>query len=140
LLVPGLYIRRLYRALISAPLPPGERPASDPAPGEQPAYRQYFSGQAIADFRSIVRDSRTTCQAVTGRAVREISMICFTSNTAIFTWRFGGVGIIGAVVGACVGAIGLAALLTAQMVLLGILHFAVWSGIGRVRAVDPALL
>src|SRR5207244_12780954 len=64
--------RSLHRALISAPLPPVERPPSEPAPGEQPAYRQYFSGQAIADLRSIGRDSRATCQAVTARAVRQI--------------------------------------------------------------------
>ena len=140
LLFPGLYVRRLHRALISAPLAPVERPTSDPAPGEQPAYRQYFSGQAIADFGSIVRDSRATCQAVAAGAVHEISMISFTSNAAIFTWMFGVVGIVGVVVGACVGAIVVAALVTVHVVLLGILHFAVWSGIGLLRTLDAALL
>ena len=140
LLFPGLYVRRLRRALISAPLAPVERPTSDPAPGEQPAYRQYFSGQAIADFGSIVRDSRATCQAVAAGAVHEISMISFTSNAAIFTWMFGVVGIVGVVVGACVGAIVVAALVTVHVVLLGILHFAVWSGIGLLRTLDAALL
>src|ERR1700694_1489423 len=77
----GIYLQVLYRQLPAAP-PPGPAQAGNQA-GGQPAYRQYFFGQAMADLANVTIITRRRCRSRSQHMEHWIAIFFFFRASAM---------------------------------------------------------
>jgi hypothetical protein len=142
----GLFARTLAQVMLSSSSPVVSRyppPATPGAPGE-PAWPQYFFGQAFEDLRYVLRHAFDRSRDQFRRLAREINRRAFPAKTystqpawrwplgvlawvALITGTLGGAALVGAV-----GLIEIAIVLVAQGAALALIYL--------LRGVDSALL
>jgi hypothetical protein len=133
----GIYLHTLYGRLPGAPAP--ERPLAQPSEaGEQPAYRQYFFGQAVADLGAVTRVTHARCssrnQAIASRLTRSF----FTAGT---TGRaFAAAAMVLLFCAMAVGAAVTALALAFYAVVVGLGVVLARAGAAGLRVLDTALL
>jgi hypothetical protein len=138
----GLYLNTLFEVMVKEPSPvpaPVKRPPSETPPdGEEPAYRQYFFGQALADLTHTATVAFGRCRDVVTKSAVWINESLF-SDLVLGTWPLGVVAYAGLVVGALVGGlvVGLVAVIHATVVLL--LQACAWVLAYVLRFVDTGL-
>lgn len=131
----GMYLHVLYRQLAAAPAP-GSRSAALPA--GQPAYRQYFFGQAMADLAAVSLLTRRRCASRNQKVASWIARSFLTAGTV--GRAIGGAAMV-ALGAAIVVGTGVAALALAFYALLVAVGVALARGsAGGLRALDAALL
>jgi double-GTPase-like protein len=136
----GTYLHQVRQTLVTSPPTARHQPPREPAAGEQPAYRQYFSSQGWADLEQSVGGAASRCQALTAELANRLVKSCFHGDAVLVAWPFGVVGLAGVVVGAMGGAAALLLAVAVHAVLAGIAHVICWCGIALLRLIDTALL
>lgn len=142
--VAALYAAALWDVLGRVPSPvavPVHRPPSVPPPaGEQPAYRQYFYGQAFVDLQHVLRAAWTR----TGRFARAVSKwiveALFDDTRVLYTWPLGLVAYVALAGGLVVGGAVVALAALVHVVTVAVSVAAAVAGATVLRAVDSAML
>jgi hypothetical protein len=131
----GIYLQVLYRQLPAAPAPaPGP---ADPSSG-QPAYRQYFFGQAMADLGAVSMITRRRCASRNQKTASWISRSFLTAGTLGRAIGAAALVALGAAVVVGTGVTALALAFYALLVLAGV---ALARGaVAGLRALDAAVL
>ncbi len=134
----GFYLHELYRVLVTAPPAPRYPPQTSPGLGDQPAYRQYFFGQASTDLVTVATTTQRRCDAFNQQVAAWITRSFFGGPTV--SKVVGSGAFIVMAFGVVSGAIMAGLALAVQAALVGVMHVVAWIGIGMLRATDTVLL
>jgi hypothetical protein len=128
------YLMAIHEALLGRPAAVGDPPPGGPG---QPAYRQYFMGQASADTRAVV--SRTSFRsAELGIRLREqIRLGYFTRGCVVMP--IGAVLYAALVLGAVAAGVTAGVALVAHVVAVGTLQAIAWATVGALRLADTVM-
>jgi hypothetical protein len=132
----GIYLQVLYRHLPAAP-PPGPGLVANQA-GGQPAYRQYFFGQATADLAAVSIITRRRCTSRNQKIATWITRSFFTAGT--MGRAIGAAAMVAFVVAVVVGASVAALALAFYALLVGVGVALARGAVGGLRALDAVLL
>jgi Double-GTPase 2 len=140
----GLYLHVLARVMVVDPspiaAPIAHPPSTSPEPGKEPAWRQYFFGQALGDLRHVLVRAYGRCREVTLVIGGWITSTLFSDRAPLVTWPIGLVACIGLVIGIVGGAavvLGVATVHVAVVLVLQVIAFAL---IYLLRGIDTVLL
>jgi hypothetical protein len=123
-----------------SPVPIRHPPPSTPGPDEQPAWRQYFFGQALADLRYVVDEVIGGCERQLRRFGAQITDFGFGSGSSVWTWPLGVLGWAGLIAGAVAGAVAVAVLVAVHGTVVLIVQGVALALIYLLRFADSALL
>jgi hypothetical protein len=131
----GIYLQVLYRQLPAAPAP-GPGLADDPA--GQPAFRQYFFGQAMDDLAAVSIVSRRRCASRNQRIASWIAKSLLTAGTLGRAIGAAAMVALGAAIVVGTGVAGLALAFYALLVGVGV--GLARGSVGGLRALDAGVL
>lgn len=138
----AIYLNTLYEVMVKEPSPvPSSirRPPSETPPaGEQPAYRQYFFGQALADLTHSARVGFERCRDVVVRSALWVNENLF-GDLALGTWPLGVIAYAGLVVGAIVGSVVVAVVAVMHATVVVCLQAMAWAIAYVLRFADTGL-
>jgi hypothetical protein len=138
-----IYLRTLTLVMARRPSPIPAPLKYDPAQrgaGDEPAYRQYFFGQALEDLRHVVQTSKQEFRLVTLSAYRWIDRTFFDSTVDSTMWPFGVATYFGLWVGVAGGVLFIALVAVAHVVIVLALRAVAVGGIYALRGIDTLLL
>jgi hypothetical protein len=140
----GLYLYVLAQVMVADPSPMAapiaHPPSTSPERGKEPAWRQYFFGQALEDLRHVLRRAYARCREITLETGTWITRNLFGDRAPLVTGPIGLVACVGLVIGIAGGAavvLGVATVHVAVVLVLQVIAFAL---IYLLRAIDTVLL
>jgi len=128
------YLMAIQEVLVSRPAAAGEPPSGGPG---QPAYRQYFMGQANADARAVISRTYTRSAELGIRLSERIGGGYFTRVLVVMP--IGVVLYASLVFGAAAAGVTAGVALVAHVVVVGALQAIVWAAVGGLRLAATAV-